>query len=414
MSQPATTTRIPSLRFPEFSGEWENYELGQVVQVIDSLHQTPKEYLDIGFPMIRVTDVNNGKLALSLCLMVSENVYLEFTKKYTPKKNDIIMSRVGTCGASVILETEDKVCLGQNTVLLTGSSNQKFLHILITSDFIQDQVNAKVVGSTQKTLSLKDLKKFKVTYPTKEEQTKIAAFLSTVDSKIDQLSQKKTLLEQYKKGVMQQIFSQQIRFKADDGCDYPEWEEKKLGEVGTTYNGLTGKTADDFGDGFPYIQYKQIFDKSKIDVSKFGFVSIGANEKQNMVCYGDIFFTVSPETPNEVGYASVLLDDVDNLYLNSFCFGYRPNKLLLDSSFSQYLFRSNKFRKKVTPLAQGSTRYNISKTEFIKLTLMLPSLEEQTKIANFLTAIDSKIEQVAQQLEAAKQFKKGLLQQMFV
>lgn len=214
---------------------------------------------------------------------------------------------------------------------------------------------------------------------------------------------------------MQQIFSQKLRFKDDAGNPFPEWEERKLGNIGNTFNGLTGKTSDDFGEGSYYIQYKQVFDNSKIDLSKFGKVKVEANENQNKVQYGDVIFTTSSETPHEIGISSVLLDTVENLYLNSFCFGFRPNSLEeTHPSYLRFLFRSDFFRNKLLKLAQGSTRYNMSKSEFLKLNVSFPIIKEQQKIADFLSAIDNKMNAVAQQIEKTEQWKKGLLQKMFV
>lgn len=200
------------------------------------------------------------------------------------------------------------------------------------------------------------------------------------------------LIKEYKKSVARKIFSKKIRFKDNDDKDYPDWNIKELGVIGKTYNGLTGKTKEDFGKGKPYINYKQIFDNSKIDINKFDYVKIKEGEKQSLARYGDVFFTTSSETPNEVGFASVLLDNVNELYLNSFCFGYRPNSFeILNPKFSRFLFRSSDFRRSVYKLAQGSTRYNMSKIQFLKTKVSLPCKVEQEKIANFLTAIEDKI-----------------------
>jgi type I restriction enzyme S subunit len=250
--------------------------------------------------------------------------------------------------------------------------------------------------------------------PNIEEQTKIATFLSAVDEKLNLLKEKKQALEDYKKGMMQKIFSQEIRFKDENGKDFADWEEKSLGEIGHTFNGLTGKTKENFGQGKPYIQYKQIFDNSKIDINKCELVEINKNENQNAVKYGDVFFTISSETPNEIGTASVLLEVVEEMYLNSFCFGYRVNsKDELTPEFSRYLFRNKLFRNEIVKLAQGSTRFNMSKVELMKLNISIPCKSEQTKIANFLSAIDKKIALVSEQIEASTEYKKGLLQQLF-
>lgn len=266
-----------------------------------------------------------------------------------------------------------------------------------------------------KTLGQKNFDELKVTVPTANEQTKIANFLTTVDEKIKQLTQKCELLAQYKKGVMQQIFNQELRFKDDTEQDFPQWEDRSLSNLGTSFNGLSGKSGDDFGSGMPYITYKQIFDNSFIDTSKFSLVQVSNNERQNKVKYGDVFFTTSSETPEEVGFCSVLLSHVKDVYLNSFCFGYRIKSFdVLEPIFARYLFKSPSFRRDVIKLAQGSTRYNISKTNFMKIIIQLPCIKEQTKIASFLTALDDKLSHTKAQLAAAKQYKQGLLQQMFV
>ena len=253
-----------------------------------------------------------------------------------------------------------------------------------------------------------------IALPSKEEQTKIATFLSAVDEKISQLSQKLHLLGQYKQGMMQKIFSQQIRFKAGDGSQFGAWESKKLNEIGQSFNGLVGKSKEDFGEGEAYITYKQIFDHRKINLNNINFVNISPNDTQNMVKKGDIFFTTSSETANEVAYCSVILDDFEfPLYLNSFCFGYRPT-----TSFNPYylafMLRSDGFRKKVTFLAQGISRFNISKTKVMDLEIFIPSLKEQTTIGNFFRQLDAAIASHQRKLEHMQTLKKGLLQQMFV
>ncbi|MDA9987354.1 hypothetical protein N9E11_04950, partial [Crocinitomicaceae bacterium] len=144
---------IPALRFKEFVNDWKTSKFGTVNEILDSLHQTPKEYVEEGYAMIRVTDVNDGLLNIDECLKVSEEVFIEFTKRHTPTKDDIIMSRVGTCGAAIKLNSDEPVCLGQNTVLLIPNIEKGFVFTFMKSRFFQNQVDRMVVGSTQKTLS---------------------------------------------------------------------------------------------------------------------------------------------------------------------------------------------------------------------------------------------------------------------
>jgi type I restriction enzyme S subunit len=202
-----------------------------------------------------------------------------------------------------------------------------------------------------------------------------------------------------------------LRFKEFSG----EWKERKLGDVGNTFNGLTGKTKEDFGIGKPYIQYMQVFSNYKIDVANFGLVTIKPNDRQNKVKYGDIFFTTSSETLKEIGLSSVLTKQVNEVYLNSFCFGYRPKSLdELVPEFSQFFFRNETVRKKIIGLGQGSTRVNISKVKLLELKFYFPEKQEQQKIASCLSSLDALIEAQNKKVSALKQHKKALMQQMFV
>jgi type I restriction enzyme S subunit len=193
------------------------------------------------------------------------------------------------------------------------------------------------------------------------------------------------------------------------------WEEKSLGMLGKTISGLSGKSGVDFGEGKSFITYKQVFDSTRVDLSKCGRVKIYEGEKQNILQFGDILFTTSSETPDEVGYASLILDNpVDDLYLNSFCFSLRPHDLEeLTPEFSRYLFHSPMYRQLVTSIAQGSTRFNLSKSSFLRLKLPIPSLKEQQKIAGCLSSIDKEIFEQEEKLIVIQAYKKGLMQQLF-
>ena len=197
-----------------------------------------------------------------------------------------------------------------------------------------------------------------------------------------------------------------------------EWEKCALGGIGTTFNGLTGKSANDFGSGSPFITYKSIFDSSKIDISKIEYVRISETERakqtQNEVEYGDIFFTTSSETPEEVGMASVLLTPIHDCYLNSFCFGYRLfDKQAYLPDFFRFYLRSNNVRRKIAILAQGSTRFNISKNEVMKMSIFLPSQNEQRKISEFFSLIEERIETQRKIIEKYESLIRGLYQFLF-
>ena len=416
---------VPKLRFKEFDGEWEEKTLGHLIKSLDagvSVNSTDQVAKDGEKAILKTSCVSYGTFNITENKLVFEKNEISRLKEPV-KANTIIISRMNTpalVGANAFVKYDNEnVFLPDRlwAAKIKSTASPEWTAILTSSDKIRTLLSARATGTSNsmKNITKADVLTLPIVVPSKQEQEKIASFLTSVDTKIEQLTRKEELLQQYKKGVMQKIFSQEIRFKADDGSLFPAWEKKKLGDVGITYNGLTGKTSENFGSGKPYIQYKQIFDNAQISVDGFGYVSIEPNEKQNKAQFGDIFFTTSSETPNEVAFASVLLDKIEEVYLNSFCFGYRPKSLnTLKPHFAKYLFRSANFRKEAIKLAQGSTRYNISKVELMKTVLQLPCLEEQTKIANFLSSIDSKIEQVQKQLNSTKEFKKALLQQMFV
>ncbi|WP_223317736.1 restriction endonuclease subunit S [Leuconostoc mesenteroides] len=199
----------------------------------------------------------------------------------------------------------------------------------------------------------------------------------------------------------------QIRFQGftDD------WEERKLGRIGETFTGLSGKTKEDFGHGdAKFVTYVNVFENPISNPNKTERVEI--DEKQNQIKYGDVFFTTSSETPEEVGMSSVWLDNTENIYLNSFCFGYRPTTEL-DSYYLAFMLRSPSIRKKFMFLAQGISRYNISKTKVMELEVPVPEIDEQKKVGSFFKTLDDTIALHQRKLDLLKEQKKGFLQKMF-
>lgn len=193
------------------------------------------------------------------------------------------------------------------------------------------------------------------------------------------------------------------------------WEEKTLGNEGELYSSLTGKAGADFDAGEArFVTYMNVFSNAFVDPNALRFVDVKEGENQNAVASGDVFFTISSETPDEVGMSSVLLEDLENCYLNSFCAlfrfyeGKRPN-----SVFTGYLLRQPLVRGYFTKKAQGSTRFNLSKDAFRNLPLLVPTPAEQQKIAECLSSVDELIAAQARKVDALRTHKKGLMQQLF-
>ena len=190
-----------------------------------------------------------------------------------------------------------------------------------------------------------------------------------------------------------------------------DWEQRKLGSIGSTYTGLSGKTKEDFGHGeAQYITYLNVFQNTVSDITMTDKVEIDTT--QNEVKYGDVLFTTSSETPEEVGMSSVWLGHMPNIYLNSFCFGFRPNQKI-DPYFLGYSLRAPYMRDKIKILAQGISRYNISKNKVMELEISLPNNEEQRLLGNFLRNIDLSITLHQRKLDNLKLKKKALLQKLF-
>lgn len=190
-----------------------------------------------------------------------------------------------------------------------------------------------------------------------------------------------------------------------------DWEQRKLGSIGSTYTGLSGKTKEDFGHGeAQYITYLNVFQNTVSDITMTDKVEIDTT--QNKVKYGDVLFTTSSETPEEVGMSSVWLGHMPNIYLNSFCFGFRTNQKI-DPYFLGYSLRAPYMRDKIKILAQGISRYNISKNKVMELEISLPNNEEQRLLGNFLRNIDLSITLHQRKLEHLNLKKKALLQKLF-
>lgn len=204
----------------------------------------------------------------------------------------------------------------------------------------------------------------------------------------------------------------QLRFPGFTG----EWVEKNLGEIGDIYSGLSGKSKEDFEKGGArFITFLNVMKNIRIDTNMLGVVNVREGEKQNSVKYGDLLFNTSSETPEEVGICSVYDSKSDEkVYLNSFCFGYRlKNHLEYSPLYIAYFFRSIYGRELMRRIAQGITRFNLSKEYFNKAEVPFPSLAEQQKIAECLSEMDSIIAAQGEQLDILKEKKKGLMQQLF-
>ena len=265
-------------------------------------------------------------------------------------------------------------------------------------------------GTAQQVLSLKKLGQLKYSLPLVAEQKKIAEILATQDKAIELQERKIDELKRFKKGCLEKMFprkGQKVPEKRFPGFT-DDWEQRKLGEMGQTYTGLSGKTKDDFGHGQArFVTYMNVFSNPISNPEMTEPIEI--DPKQNEVEVGDVFFTTSSETPEEVGMSSILLEKRGKIYLNSFCFGFRPSEKI-DSYYLAYMLRSESTRAKIILLAQGISRYNISKNKVMEIAVSLPSLDEQKMIGQYFSQLDNLITLHQRKLEEMKKQKKALMQ----
>ncbi len=239
--------------------------------------------------------------------------------------------------------------------------------------------------------------------PTKTEQTAIASVLNDTNSLIQQLEQLLTKKRNIKSGVIHELL------KPKEG-----WIWTTVDKLGKPYGGLSGKSKSDFKDGnCPYIPFMNVMNNPIINTTYSDYVKINPNESQHKARKEDLFFNGSSETPEEVGMCSVLLEEVPNLYLNSFCFGFRLLKEeKTEGLYIAYFFRSSYGRRIFYILAQGATRHNLSKSNFMKIEFQIPKPDEQTRIAGILKDIDNEIFELMNKILKYKMIKQGMMQSL--
>ena len=403
-------SNIPQLRFPEFSGEWEDGKLGNYGNLINGLTYSPDNIVDEGLLVLRSSNVQNGQIYLN------DNVYvnLDVDDAALTREDDILICvRNGSkrlIGKSTIINKNlPKSTHGAFMTVFRGESN-KFISHWFHSSIYYKEVH-KNLGATINSINGSDLKKFKTIFPLKPEQQKIAAFLTVVDNKIEQLSKKQELLGEYKKGAMQQIFSQAIRFKANDDSEFPDWEEKKLGDVCKLQGGYAFKSAEFQKHGIPIIRISNISNNNDfIDNRNLVYYNEIKNSDKFIIKNGDLIVAMSGATTGK----SSIYNLIEDAYLNQRVGLFKANNSLLDYGFLIQIVFSYIFATQLDSVLVAGAQPNVSSKDIEGFEISLPSKIEQNKIANFLSSIDSKIEQVGKQLDESKQFKKALLQQMFV
>ncbi|MDH1801998.1 restriction endonuclease subunit S [Acinetobacter johnsonii] len=410
----------PKLRFKEFDGEWSKSSILDLSKekALNNGVFNDQNKVGKGYKLINVLDMYIERDIDEARLSLLDLDAKEFERNKV-KYGDIFFTRSslvkeGIAFSNVYLGNANDVTYDGHLIKLSPNLERIdpiFLNFSLKTENVRKQLIQGGKTATMTTIGQKEVGGCQLDIPSKKEQTKIASFLSAVDEKISQLTQKHELLSQYKQGMMQKLFSQQIRFKADDGSEFGEWKEKKLSEIclkikdGTHFSPKTFEVGE-----YKYLTSKNV-KNGYLDFSNLEFVSADDHKKIYSSCdvkFGDVLLTKD----GTIGQCCVNTLTEEFSLLSSVAF------LRLKSEFNNYflyhILLSDLGQKEINGVIAGQALKRITLTKINDFKFMFPCLEEQTKIANFLSAIDQKIDVVVQQIGQAKTWKKGSLQQMFV
>ncbi|WP_269222964.1 restriction endonuclease subunit S [Flavobacterium sp. IMCC34518] len=393
---------IPQLRFSGFEGEWKQKRLGEIAKITTG--STPstliEEYYNGEKLFVSPADIQGNRYVFNTKTTLTES---GFSKGRKIVKGSVLFVCIGSTIGKIAQASEE--CLTNQQINALNANKEyenDFIYELLDKNGTKIKLLAGVQAVPQ--INKTDFSNFKYFLPTLPEQQKIASFLSAVDEKIQQLSRKKELLEQYKKGVMQRLFSGKLRFKDENGEDYPDWEEKKLGDVGKIVTGKTPSTTDSnlWNGDIQFITPTDIKDGIKYQTSTERYVA--NNDKIKILPRNSIIYTCIASIGKMCisKFPSITNQQINSLVVDE------------DNNFEYVYYWLLYLTPYIKTTQANTTLPIINKTDFSKFSISVPSAEEQQKIANFLSSIDTKIENVNGEIVKTQLFKKGLLQQMFV
>ena len=396
--------------------EWVKTSVGLVAEVKGGkrLPQgTPWSENQTDHPYIRATDIQNGRVCVENLVYVPDSVW-PIISRFVVASGDILITIAGTIGSiGKVPVSHSGANLTENAALIRPNQRlviPEFLLEYLLQKSVQLEIDSLTIGTTQKKLGLSRIESLQIKLPSLIEQQKIAEALSDVMEAIESLDALIAKKRDVKQATMQQLLTGRTRlpgFTAD-------WKEVRLGDLGSTFGGLTGKSSRDFGEGNSrFVTFMNVMSNVVLNTQGTEKVRIGNGERQSQVLEGDVIFNGSSETPEEVGFGSAVPIEISGLYLNSFCFGFRrKDTKSLDPRFFAYLTRSPLGRDIIRPMAQGSTRYNIAKTNLLNGRFPLPPLKEQEAIAEALTVMDDELGALTEQASKLRMVKQGMMQDL--
>lgn len=403
---------VPKLRFKEFTDEWTHCFLSDIAVIQSGL--TPsrkiKEYYINGIiPWIKTTDLNNSYIT-KIEEKISKKALDETSIKIFPK-NTLLLAMYGgynQIGRTGLSTTEITTNQALSAILFKNANMNSYFFLNLLNKYKDYWKIVSASSRKDPNITKKDIERFPITYPTLKEQNKIAKFLSTVDKKISNLEDIITTLEKQKKGLLQKIFNQKLRFKDENGKNYPDWEKKKLGDIGNFSKGGNLSKSDLSQEGFPCILYGELYTHynefaTEIKSKTLNTANLVLSKKY------DVLLPLSGETAEDISTCTCIF--FDDIALGSDLLIFRSS--FFDGRFMSLLLKY-KYKYKIAQIAQGKSIVHISAKNIKNINVKIPCLEEQQKIADFILIFTKKLDNQKAQLEHWKQIKKGLLQQMFV
>ena len=400
---------LPKIRFKEFEKKYSETMLKKAFSIFNGYAFSSRDAQEQGARWVKIADVGINEMKIDNPSFLPKT-FIQKHSKFLLRKGDFVVALTRPIinkhlKIAQINDSFDNSLLNQRVGKLISEHHLPYIYYILQKQTLISRIENRIAGTDPPNLSPSVIGSLKIYIPALSEQQKIASFLSAVDKKVQQLTRKKELLETYKKGVMQQLFSQEIRFKDENGKDFPEWQRRKLGEVGKIVSGLTYSPEDMVEDGTLVLRSSNVQSR-RLDFNDNVYVNV---ESFNPVKENDILICVRNGSKRLIGKNAIISKENEGLAFGAFMTVYR-------SSFNLFLlhfFDSNSYKKEVHKNL-GATINSINGSDLKKFKIPFPCLEEQQKIADFLSAIDKKVETVSQQIEKTQTFKKGLLQQMFV
>ena len=404
-------SNIPKIRFKGFTDAWEQRKFSEFVKNVakknkDNLDLEPYAVTnDRGF--IAQKDAHDDFGYMKDTDRKAYNIVPPNSFAYNPARINVGSLGYYTGAESVIVSSLYEVFQTEEYI------DDRFLWHWLKSDHFPKWIEKLQEGSVRLYFYFDKLIQCQMMMPSLKEQRQISTYLDSLDHLITLHQRKCDNMKKMKKFMLQKMFPKkgekfpEIRFEGFTDA----WEQRKLGDMGSTFTGLSGKNKEDFGHGdAQFITYMNVFSNPVANLEMTEAVEI--DTKQNSVKKGDVFFTTSSETPEEVGMSCVMPQNKENIYLNSFCFGYRPTEKF-DLDYLAYVLRAGSFRKEMTFLAQGISRYNISKNKVMGVSIPVPNLEEQAMIGEYFNNLDHLITLHQRKSDELKEMKKYMLQNMF-